>query len=300
MSNFKHWVSAARLRTLPLSVSGIILAGCFAEYNGFFNWIVFALAILTTLSLQILSNFANDYGDGVKGTDNNQRIGPERAIQSGKISPSSMYNAIKINILITIALAFFLILAAFGVTHFWYAVLFFVLGGISIYASIKYTIGDDAYGYKGLGDLYVFVFFGLVSVLGGYFLFSRQIDHVVILPAAIIGLLSVAVLNLNNLRDIESDLKSNKITIAVRLGFEKAKKYHYFLIFSAMVLSLVFAILYYTNPFNFIFLLVFIPLIKHLKTVNTVDEPALLDPELKKVALSTFFMAVLMSIGYLI
>lgn len=300
MGNFKHWISAARLRTLPLSVSGIILAGCFAEYNGFFDWLVFLLAILTTLSLQILSNFANDYGDGVKGTDNNQRIGPERAIQSGAISPSAMYNAIKINILITIALAFFLILAAFGVTHFWYALIFFVLGGLSIYASLKYTIGDDAYGYKGLGDLYVFVFFGLVSVLGGYFLFAQKIDHVVILPSIIIGLLSVSVLNLNNLRDIESDAKSNKLTFATKLGYQKGKKYHLALIVGAMVLAILFAIFYYTSPFNFIFLLVFVPLIKHLQHVRRIENPADLDPELKKVALSTFFIAILLSIGYLV
>lgn len=300
MSSFKDWISAARLRTLPLSVSGIILAGCFAEYNGFFDWTVFGLAILTTLSLQILSNFSNDYGDGVKGTDNNQRIGPERAIQSGKITPISMYNAIKVNILVTIALAFFLILAAFGVTHFWYALIFFVLGALSIYASIKYTIGDNAYGYRGLGDLYVFVFFGLVSVVGGYFLFARQVDHVVILPAISIGLLSVSVLNLNNLRDIESDLKSDKMTLAVKLGFQKAKKYHYFLVLSAMLLTLIFAVLYYTNPFNFIFLVVFVPLFMHLNRVKAVVNPADLDPELKKVALSTFFLAVILGVGYLL
>ena len=300
MSNLKHWISAARLRTLPLSVSGIILAGCFAEFNGFFNGIVFLLAILTTLSLQILSNFANDYGDGIKGTDNEDRIGPKRAIQSGLISPEDMYNAIKVNILITIALAFFLILAAFGVNHFWYALTFFILGGLSIYASIKYTIGDNAYGYRGLGDIYVFVFFGLVSTIGGYFLFAKQIDHVIILPACIIGLLSVAVLNLNNLRDIHSDLKSNKITLAVRLGFEKAKKYHAFLILSAILLSVIFAVLYYTSPFNLIFIVVFIPLLKHLKRVNSELQSVNLDPELKKVALSTFLMAVLLGVGYIL
>ena len=300
MSSIKNWIEAARLRTLPLSVSGIILAGCFAEYNGFFKWSIFVLALLTTIALQVLSNLANDYGDGVKGTDNNNRIGPERAIQSGKITPQSMLGAIKVNILITIALVFFLILSAFGVRHFWYALAFFGLGALSIYASIKYTIGDDAYGYKGLGDLYVFVFFGLVSTIGGYFLFAKQIDHVVIPPAIVIGLLSTAVLNLNNLRDIHSDLESNKITLAVKLGFEKAKKYHYFLVISAIVLSFVFAILYYTNLFNFIFIVVYIPLIKHVIKVKSVVNPSSLDSELKKVALSTFALAVLLSVGYLL
>jgi len=300
MSNLKHWISAARLRTLPLSVSGIVLAGCFAEYNGFFKWIVFLLAILTTLSLQILSNFANDYGDGIKGTDNNERVGPMRTIQSGLISPEDMYKAIKVNILVTIALAFFLILAAFGVNHFWYALTFFVLGGLSIYASIKYTIGDNAYGYKGLGDIYVFVFFGLVSTIGGYFLFSKQIDNVIILPACIVGVLSAAVLNLNNLRDIKSDSNSNKITLAVRLGFDKAKSYHSILIISAVIMSIIFAILFYTNPLNFIFLVVIVPLLNHLKRVKKTENPSTLDPELKKVALSTFALAVLLGTGYLL
>ena len=154
MSNLKHWIAAARLRTLPLSVSGIILASCFAEYNGFFKWPVFFLAVLTTLALQILSNLANDYGDGVKGTDDINRIGPERAIQSGKISPEQMLLGIRTNILIIIALVFLLLLAAFGVRYILYTVIFFALAGISIYASIRYTVGSNAYGYRGLGDSY--------------------------------------------------------------------------------------------------------------------------------------------------
>ena len=196
-----------RLRTLPLSVSGIILASCFAEYNGYFNWKICVLAIITTLSLQILSNLANDYGDGIKGTDNNQRIGPERAIQTGKISPDQMFNAIRINILISIVLAFVLIYTSFGVKHFLLTMIFFALGITSIIAAIRYTIGSNAYGYRGLGDIFVFIFFGLVSVIGSYVLFAKTIDHVVFLPACTIGLLSMGVLNLNNMRDLVSDKK---------------------------------------------------------------------------------------------
>lgn len=299
MSSFKNWVEAARLRTLPLSVSGIILAACFAEYNGFFNWTVFILAILTTLALQILSNLANDYGDGIKGTDSQNRIGPERAIQSGKILPIQMLLAIRTNILIIIALVFLLLLSAFGVRYILYTLIFFALAGVSIYASIKYTIGSNAYGYRGLGDLFVFVFFGLVSVIGGYFLFSRQIDHVVILPASTVGLLSVAVLNLNNMRDIESDRATNKNTLVVKMGLQKAKLYHYFLIIGAMILVSLFAILYYWSPFNFIFLIVFIPLIKHLKRVKLAKVGQDFDPELKVVALSTFVLSILLGLGYL-
>ena len=183
MQNISNWISAMRLRTLPLSVAGIILAACLAHYNGVFKWHVFVLAILTTLSFQILSNLANDYGDGVKGTDNEDRIGPQRAIQSGKISPNELMNAIKINIVLSIMFAFALVFSAFGVKHFFLTLFFFSLGIGSIIAAIRYTMGEDAYGYKGFGDFFVFVFFGLVSVIGCYVLFAKQIDHITILPA---------------------------------------------------------------------------------------------------------------------
>jgi 1,4-dihydroxy-2-naphthoate octaprenyltransferase len=183
MDKLKLWLSAFRLRTLPLSVSGIIIGGCIAYYNGFFNFKIFGLAILVTLAFQILSNLANDYGDGVKGTDNNNRIGPERAVQSGKITPEEMYEAIKINILVIIFLVFMLVLASFGTRNFLYSLLFFILGALSIYVALKYTIGESAYGYKALGDLMVFLFFGVLSVMGSYFLFARALEHVLIFPA---------------------------------------------------------------------------------------------------------------------
>ena len=300
MKNVSLWISAMRLRTLPLSVSGIIVASCLAEYNGFFKWEIFILAILTTLSFQILSNLANDYGDGIKGTDNEDRIGPLRAIQSGEITPESMFNAIKINILISIALALMLIFISFGVFHFFLTLIYFILGAISIIAAMKYTVGHKAYGYRGLGDLFVFIFFGLVSVIGCYVLYSKQIDHVVFLPACTIGLLSAAVLNLNNMRDVESDKKSQKITLAVKLGEKNMKVYHFFLIGAAIVLSGLFGILYYTSPFNLIFGITYIPLIAHLKRVKNNKELKLLDPELKKLALTTFLLAILMGIGHLL
>ncbi len=300
MAEFKHWIAAARLRTLPLSISGIIVASCLAEYNGFFDWRIFALAILTTLSFQVLSNFANDYGDGVKGTDNDDRIGPERVIQSGKISAPQMLEVIKINIIICIVLSFGLIFSAFGVRYFWHTFIFFVIGLLSIYAAIRYTMGSNAYGYRGLGDVFVFIFFGLVSVIGCYVLYSKQIDHVAFLPACALGLLSTAVLNLNNMRDINSDRDSNKNTLVVKLGSKNAKRYHYFLIISAMLIAFLFGILYYTSPLNLIFFIAFIPLILHLIKVARTENPALLDPELKKLAITTFLLAVLLGIGHLL
>ncbi|MDD7887655.1 1,4-dihydroxy-2-naphthoate octaprenyltransferase [Flavivirga sp. 57AJ16] len=300
MNKLPLWISTMRLRTLPLSISGIILASCLAEYNGHFSWEVGILAVFTTLSFQILSNLANDYGDGVKGTDNNNRIGPERAIQSGKISPEEMFNAIRINVLISIGLASMLIFCAFGVKHFLLTILFFILGIASVIGAIKYTVGNNAYGYRGLGDLFVFVFFGLVSVIGCYVLYAKTMDHVVFLPACTIGLLSVGVLNLNNMRDIVSDEKSNKITLAVKLGIKNARIYHYILIGLAILLSALFGILYYTSPYNLIFMVAYIPLWIHIKKVCRNEDPKLLDPELKKLALTTVLLAILMGIGHLL
>jgi 1,4-dihydroxy-2-naphthoate polyprenyltransferase len=300
MKDIKLWISTMRLRTLPLSISGIILSSCFAAYNGFFQWNICILAILSTLSFQILSNLANDYGDGIKGTDNEERIGPQRAIQSGEITPERMFNAIKISILISISLAFMLIFVAFGVKHFWLTLIFFLLGIASVVAAIRYTVGKNAYGYKGLGDVFVFLFFGLVSVIGGYVLYAKQIDHVVFLPACVIGLLSASVLNLNNMRDMVSDEKSNKITLAVILGTKKVKIYHLILIGLAIFLSALFGLLYYTSVYNLIFVLAYIPLIIHFIMVYKNKEPKLLDSELKKLALTTFLLSILMGLGHLL
>ena len=300
MQNISIWISAIRLRTLPLSISGIVLAACLAHYNSVFEWRIFILALLTTLSFQILSNLSNDYGDGVKGTDNEDRIGPERAIQSGEISPEELMNAIKFNIIISIILAFTLIYSAFGVKHFLLTIFFFSLGIGSIIAAIRYTMGSNAYGYKGMGDAFVFVFFGLVSVIGCYVLFAKQLDHVTFLPAFTIGLLSTAVLNLNNMRDRLSDKKSNKITLAVKLGEKNVKIYHNILVLGAIITSGLFGALYYTSPYNLIFTITYIPLLLHLKRVNGNIDPKLFDPELKKLALTTVLLAILIGIGHLL
>lgn len=289
-----------RLRTLPLSISGIIIGTCLAAYNGRFNVWVFILATLTTISLQILSNLANDYGDGVRGTDNDDRVGPQRAIQSGEISPEQMFEAIKMNILVVIALTISLVYFAFGHQYFLHALLIIFLGGLSVFAAINYTMGDSPYGYRALGDIFVFIFFGFVSVLGTYLLNIKDIDHIVFLPATALGLLSVAVLNLNNMRDREEDAKVNKITVAVKLGNQGAKNYHYFLIIGAMITSSIFSILYYVEPYNFLFFLSFIPLIFHLRKIQKAETPSDFDGQLKVLALTTFLFSVLLGVGYLL
>jgi 1,4-dihydroxy-2-naphthoate octaprenyltransferase len=301
----KHWIEAARLRTLPLSVSGIIVGSMYALAHPtdnvltpteVFNWRLFGFAILTTLGLQILSNFANDYGDGIKGTDNQDRVGPKRAIQTGVISPESMKRAIIFTSVLTLISAIILIYYAFRDTNLGYSLFYLVLGILAIASAIRYTVGNSAYGYRGFGDVFVFVFFGLVSTLGVNFLYSKQLDLVLILPATAIGFLSVAVLNLNNMRDEASDRKSGKNTLVVKMGAANAKMYHYFLIVAAMVLILVFALLSDFHFDQYLFLIAYIPLTKHLVNVYKNQDTRALDPELKKVALSTFALSVLLAL----
>ncbi len=299
MNKFKLWISVFRLRTLPLSLSGIIIAGSIAYYNGYFDVIIFSLAILVTLGLQILSNLANDYGDGVKGKDNRNRIGPERGIQSGKISPKEMFDAIKINIIVLIFLIFMLIFSAFGTHHFLSSIVFFILGFMAIYAALRYTIGETAYGYRGLGDLMVFLFFGIISVLGAYYLFAKSLEHVLIMPACIVGLLSTAVLNLNNMRDLKSDTESDKITVAVKLGLIKAKNYHAFLLIFALILGMLFSLLYYRSLMNLLFLVTFIPIVRHIVFVYKVKEVKELDSQLKILALSTFVLSLTLGLSFI-
>ena len=292
----KHWVEAARVRTLPLSVSGIIVGSFYAMSQGMFNWNIVVFALLTTLGLQILSNFANDYGDGIKGTDNQDRVGPMRAIQSGVISPAAMKKAMVLTSAITLLFAVLLIYFAFKDHYLLYSFIFFVLGILAIASAIRYTVGKGAYGYRGFGDVFVFVFFGLVSTFGVYFMFSKSIDWLLLLPAIAIGFLSVGVLNLNNMRDEASDRKSGKNTLVVKMGGAAAKKYHYFLVISSMILVLVFAFL---NDFHFdqyIFVVAYFPMISHLITVYRNQNPKFLDPELKKLAISTFLLAVLLAL----
>jgi len=302
----KHWIQAARLRTLPLSISGIVLGSFYAMSESVFNWKIVFAALATTLLLQILSNFANDYGDGVKGTDNHERIGPARAIQSGVISASAMKRAIVITSVVTILSASALIYLAFKDTDLGWSIFFFVLGLLAVASAIRYTVGDMAYGYRGYGDMFVFLFFGWVSTLGVSFMILKALDPLLILPATAIGFLSVGVLNLNNMRDEVSDRNAGKNTIVVRIGPKAAKGYHYFLVGGAMVLMLVFAVLfdYYKDndpgAFNidmYFFLVTYIPLVKHLRRVARNTEPRALDPELKKLAISTFLLSLVMALS---
>ena len=286
----KHWIQAARLRTLPLSVSGIIVGSAYAYYQGFSDWRIVVLALLTTLGLQVLSNYANDYGDGVKGTDSN-RIGEKRLVAAGIITAAQMKKAVIITAILTFIMALLLIYVAFGKENFALSLIFILLGVGSIGAAIKYTVGKSAYGYCGFGDLFVFIFFGLVSVIGSNFLFTHFIDWKLFLPASAIGLLSVAVLNLNNMRDIENDKIAGKNTLVVKMGMKKAKKYQNYLITVSFLFLLMFT--FFLNIIFFQFLLVYLYLGQHLLNVDKSQNYEDFDPELKKVALSTFALSIL-------
>ena len=290
-NNLKIWVQAARLRTLPLSVSGIIMGNALALNHNGFSFIIFLLSILTAIAFQIVSNFANDYGDGIKGTDNEERIGPKRVLQLGLLTSENLERGILVSVVVSIILSIALIYESLGVDKLLFSVLFITLAIGAVAAAIKYTVGTNPYGYSGLGDLFVFIFFGWVSVIGSYFLQINSIDLSIVLFATSVGLLSVAVLNLNNMRDIENDLNSSKITLAVRLGGYKAKVYHFFLISIAIILFFI-GIGEQPLLIKTIYTLVFVPLFLHLYRVFNLKEPKQFDPELKKLALTIFFISI--------
>ena len=295
MIKTKVWIRAARLRTLPLSVSGIIVGNALSLSDNSFSWTLFLLMLLTAMSFQIISNLANDYGDGIKGTDNDARLGPERVFQAGLLSKTELKNGIFISCVFALILAITLIFLAFGVSSLFYLGIFLALSFLSVWAAISYTVGDGAYGYRGLGDLFVLLFFGGLSVLGSYFVQLKTIDLREVLFAVVIGFLSVGVLNLNNMRDRENDAAVGKRTLAVFLGKGKAKLYHLFLIGGAIVV--LFGV-FYTAELKYFWLplLIILPLAWHMKVVINNKLPKNLDPALKNLALSTFFLSVLIFI----
>lgn len=303
----KNWIKAARLRTLPLSMSGIIMGSFIARWKLMqdgepWDWTIFALALLVTLLYQVLSNFANDYGDGVKGTDQN-RIGEaeQRAVASGKITAKQMRNAVILFSVLSLVATFGLLYKAFFPNFINEFYTFIGLGVACILAAIGYTVGKKPYGYLGLGDIMVFIFFGLVSVCGSYFLFTKSFDWDILLPASAIGLLSAGVLNLNNMRDIENDEKSGKKTLALRLGFKNAMIYEMVILMLPPILVLIYMMINHLQEqgkyYAFIFFVTIFPLTSLRRKIIAVKEPKELDPFLKQVGIITLLMSVLVAVG---
>jgi 1,4-dihydroxy-2-naphthoate octaprenyltransferase len=290
----KHWLSAARPRTLPLALASIFMGSFLAAFAGKFDWTIFALCCLTTIALQILSNFANDYGDTQNGADLAGRVGPERAVQSGAITPKQMFNAI---------ILFAILCLAFGITLLYFAFKdassnvfwgFFALGLLSMLAAYTYTAGKKPYGYAGLGDISVLIFFGLVGVLGSNFLFTKTFDWYNVLPALSCGLFATGVLNINNIRDIASDTRAGKKTIPARLGRDKAVIYHWILLILGMSSIIIFSILQGQNKFQYVFC--FPLFFTNGFKVSRLPNP---DPMLKQMALSTLVFVILFGLGLL-
>lgn len=290
------WVMAARLRTLPLACSSILLGSGLAASRGSFDGAIMGLALLTAILLQILSNLANDYGDAVSGADNGDRIGPQRAVVSGLITRGEMIRAMALVALGSVASGLGLLITAFG--HNWLDVLLFVaLGGFAIIAAITYTVGKTPYGYRGLGDISVFLFFGLLGVLGSFYLFTHRLGWELLLPAAACGLLATAVLNINNVRDIESDAASGKITLAVRLGRDKAIAYHWVLLGGAVLLTLIFLLIHGGGAWPWLFLPALKPLTDAARTLSQTRDGEVLTGALKRTAMGSFLYSLLLSAG---
>lgn len=296
--NVKIWLTAFRLRTLPLALSCIAMGGFLAASANAFRWDIFLLCVLTTIFLQVLSNLANDYGDSIHGADSIDRKGPARAVQSGAISPQQMRSAVIIFVLLSLIAGSSLLIVAFGIN--WKAIIFFFsLGILCILAAIAYTVGRKPYGYMGLGDISVLIFFGLVGVMGSYYLFTGQVTGLEVLPALSCGFFSIAVLNVNNIRDIDSDRKAGKYSIPVRIGRTNAIKYHWVLLVAGITCGVVYTLVTAQSMWAWLFLLSLPLFIKNGIAVST-KPSAQLDPYLRQMAMSTLLFVLLFGVGIIL
>jgi 1,4-dihydroxy-2-naphthoate octaprenyltransferase len=296
--DIKSWLQAFRLRTLPLALSCIGMGGFLAASANAFRWDIFLLCVATTFFLQILSNLANDYGDSIHGADSIERKGPLRAVQRGVISSQQMKTAVVVFVVLCLCSGVSLLLVSFGMN--WNAILFFfALGILSILAAIAYTIGKKPYGYIGLGDISVLIFFGFVGVMGSYYLFTQQISWREILPALSCGLFSIGVLNVNNIRDIDSDEKAGKFSIPVRIGRKNSIRYHWFLLISGLLSASAYSVVTFHSPWQFLFVLSAPLFIRNGIAVSKRASHEL-DPYLKQMALSTLFFVLLFGIGLIL
>ena len=297
--NLKHWIAAARLRTLPLAFSSIILGTCLAASHGSYDSLVFVLCLVTTLCYQILSNYANDYGDGVKGTDDN-RTGEQRAVAAGIISAGQMRKAVILFSILSFIFGTWLSVAATRGLPIYITAIFIVLGILAIISAITYTVGKRAYGYRGFGDVFVLLFFGYVGVLGSYFLQAGTLKWSLILPATAVGFLAMGVLNLNNMRDIITDKENGKRTIPVLIGLKNAKLYQAALVILAIDLAFVYNKIeaqgFWQNLYFISLPILIIGLLKVRKSFEAKD----FEPQLKILAISTLLFSLTLGIGQIL
>lgn len=294
----KAWINAFRPRTLPLALSCIAMGAFLAASVNAFRWDIFVLCAVTTVFLQILSNLANDYGDSVHGADHDGRVGPSRAVQSGSITRESMKKALVIFIVLCLVSGVSLISISLE-GNLSAILVFFGLGILSIIAAIAYTVGRKPYGYVGLGDFSVLIFFGIIGVLGSLYLFTQSVrwDH--LLPAMSCGFFSMGVLNINNIRDIESDRMAGKFSLPVRIGRDNAITYHWVLLAGGLLTALAFSIINYNAAIQLVYLITVPLFLKNGISVSK-KNAAELDPYLKQLAISTLLFVVLFGIGNLL
>lgn len=300
MNGITIWLKAFRLRTLPLALSATMLGSFLGFAENRFKWGVFIFGTLTTLFLQILSNLANDYGDARKGADNENRLGPLRVTQSGLVTQRQIRVMILVFVILSLISGSMLIWTGLGDRNLLLYAVFFLLGFSAIFAAIKYTIGKRPYGYVGFGDIMVFVYFGILGVAGTYFLHTQSFHLSILLPASSIGLLSVGVLNLNNLRDHENDALNGKNTLVVRMGVPWAKIYHVVLLFSAFLLGLAYTVIHFESFIQLMFFFSLPLLASDVKKVITNTVPIELNAELKKLAVATLLFSLSFGLGLIL
>ncbi|GAB3978561.1 1,4-dihydroxy-2-naphthoate polyprenyltransferase [Spirosoma terrae] len=297
----KSWIAAARPRTLPLSLASIILGSFLAAgaslSGNHFSWQIALLAALTTIFLQVLSNFANDYGDAVSGKDTELRVGPRRAVATGDITKESMMRGIILMSILSLVSGIGLLVVAFlnaGPKLFWF---FLVLGLLSIAAAIGYTNGKRPYGYAGFGDIAVLIFFGWVGVLGTYFLHTLTFNPILLLPATSVGLFATGVLNVNNIRDIKTDTMTGKRSIPARLGLQLAIRYHWGLLLTGMFCAIAYSFLTDAPATGYLYVLAFPLFFINGRAVATHKQPAELNARLGQLAMSTLLFVILFGLG---
>lgn len=293
------WIGAARPRTLALALASVGMGSFLAAAKEQFTWTIAVLILLTAILLQILSNLANDYGDSIHGADRQERAGPARAVQSGAISAIEMRRAIFFTAALTTTTGLLLVFSVFGLGSLLWTTIFLLLGAAAIWAAISYTSGTMPYGYVGLGDLAVFLFFGWVGVVGSNFLLTQVLDPATLLPATSVGLFAVAVLNVNNVRDIESDQAAGKNSVPVRLGLRGARIYHSVLLIAGFVATSIFVVMSYISPWQFLFILTLPLFIQNSLAVFRLQGSEL-DPYLRQMSLATSAFVLTFGIGLLI
>ncbi|WP_313355326.1 1,4-dihydroxy-2-naphthoate polyprenyltransferase [Kosakonia cowanii] len=298
LSLTQAWLESLRPKTLPLAFAAIVVGTVLAWWQGYFDPLVAALALITAGLLQILSNLANDYGDAIKGSDKPDRIGPLRGMQKGAISLGQMKRALLIVIVLSCVSGLWLISAATQTMADFVG--FLALGGLSIIAAITYTVGKRPYGYQGLGDISVLTFFGWISVMGSWYLQAHTLIPAIFLPATACGLLATAVLNINNLRDIDSDRENGKHTLVVRLGPVNARRYHAGLLAGALLCFALFNLISLHSLWGWLFLLAAPLLFKQARYVLRERDPRAMPPMLERTVKGALLTNLLFVLGIIL